>query len=252
MKKNFIIILSFILVLSFSVQADIFMKQKDHTDGMSVMGQQQPATDVIQNIWISKDKIKTESEEKSVIILLEKKIMYVFNHAQKTYFEVPMDFGKMMEQSVKGNEGADKEEMQNYMKMAQGMMKFEITVNTTNETKKINKWNCKKYDQIMKMGMGPITSEVWATEELKMDYNLYAKFSAAMMSMQPGFKDSFSKAIKEMEKIKGVPVLTKTSMKMMGMEMKSSQELLEFKEGTAPKGTFDIPKGYTKTSMMGN
>ena len=36
-------------------------------------------------------------------------------------------------------------------------------------------------------------------------------------------------------------------MNMMGMQMKSSQELLEFKKGTAPKGTFVIPKGYKKT-----
>ena len=53
-----------------------------------------------------------------------------------------------------------------------------------------------------------------------------------------------------MKKIKGVPVFTETTMNMMGMQMKSTQELLEFKQGTAPKGTFGIPKGYKKTDMM--
>jgi len=149
--------------------------------------------------------------------------------------------------------GSEKANMEDYRKMAQGMMDFEISVEVTNESKNINKWKCKKYNQQVKMGMGPISSVVWATEDLKMDYSLYAKFSTAMMAMQPGFSDSFEKAIKELEKIKGVPVLTNTTVKMMGMEMKSTQELLEFKEGTAPKGTFDEnPANYTKTSMMGN
>ena len=250
MQKYFLIILSIIFIISFSVQPDVFMKQKHHTDEMAVMGQKQPAQDMIQNIWITKDKIKSDSEEKSVIMLLSKKIMYVFNHEEKTYFEMPMDFAKAMDKAMDGSDEAKNGEMAKFMQMAQGMMKFEITVTPTNETKTINKWKCKKYNQEVKMGMGPVNSEIWATEELKMDYQLYAQFSTAMMSMQPGFKDSFSKAMKEMEKIKGVPVLTKTNMKMMGMEMKSSQELLEFKEGTAPKGTFDIPKGYKKTEMM--
>jgi len=129
-------------------------------------------------------------------------------------------------------------------------MKFEITVTPTGDTKKINKWQCKKYNQEVKMGMGPMVSEVWATEELEMDYELYAKFSTAMMAMQPGFSDSFEKAMKELQKIKGVPVFTETTVNMMGMQMKTTQELLEFKKGKAPKGTFDIPKGYKKTDMI--
>lgn len=252
MKLSIIFTMVLILLTSISLQADIFMKQKHHTDGMKMMGQQQPDQDKIQEIWISKDKISSKSEDQRVVINLKTGKMTVFNDKEKTYFEMGMSFDDTMAESIEREEGPDKAEMEEFMKMAQGMMKFEITVNPTNEYKKINKWNCKKYDQEVKMGMGPITSEVWATEELEMDYSLYAKFSTAMMAMQPGFKDSFEKAMKELRKIKGVPVLTNTVMKMMGMEIRSSQELLEFKKGTAPKGTFDEnPANYTKTSMMG-
>ncbi len=252
MRITFMIFLILTVLASFSLHADIFMKQKQHTEGMSVMGQSQPAQDAIQNIWISTNAISSESKEQKVLILLDQKKMYMINRTQKTYVEMPMSFDKIMDNAIKKEEGVDKAEMEEYMKMAKGMGKFEISVKPSNETKKINKWNCKKYNQEVKMGMGPISSEVWATEELKMDYSLYAKFSTSMMAMQPGFQDSFDNAMKELEKIKGVPVLTNTTMKIMGMEMKSSQELLEFKEGSAPKGTFDIPSGYKKTSMMGN
>ena len=253
MKKSILSFLIITFLMTIPISADIYMVNKQHTEGMAVMGRQQPDQDVIQKIWITKNKIKSESGEQTILILLdEKKICSItLNHEDKTYMELPMGFGNMMDKAMENQKGEDKEEMEQFMQMAKGMMKFEIKVTPTGETKKINNWQCKKYNQEVKMGMGPIVSEVWATEELEMDYEIYAKFSTAMMSMQPGFSDSFDNAMAALKKIKGVPVLTKTTMNMMGMQMKSSQELLEFKQGTAPKGTFDIPKGYKKTDMMG-
>jgi len=34
-------------------------------------------------------------------------------------------------------------------------------------------------------------------------------------------------------------------------EYKESTEVLAFQQGSVPKGTFDLPKGYSETSMMG-
>ena len=247
MKKNILSILMVTILFTVPMFADIYMVNKTHTDGMAVMGQQQPAEDVVQKVWITKNKIKSESNDQTVFIFLDESKMIVLNHEDKTYMEMPMGAGNMMDKAMEDKSAEEKEEMQGLMQMAKGMMKFEITVTPTSESKKINKWNCKKYNQEVKMGMGPINSEVWATEELEMDYDVYAKFSTAMMAMQPGFSDSFDKAMIELKKIKGVPVFTKTTMNMMGMQMNSTQELLEFKTVTAPKGTFDIPKGYKKS-----
>ncbi len=246
--KN-VILSIFLIAFLFAVPmyGDIYMVNKTHTAGMEVMGQKQPAEDAIQKVWITKNKIKSESNDKSVIMFLDKSKMIVLNHEDKTYIEMPMGVGNMMEKAIEGKSAEEKQEMQGFMQMAKGMMKFEIKVTATDDSKKINKWNCKKYNQEVKMGMGPIKSEVWATEELEMDYDVFAKFNTAMMAMQPGFSDSFDKAMNELKKIKGIPVLTKTTINMMGMQMKSTQELLEFKNGTAPKGTFDIPKGYKKS-----
>ena len=250
MKNCILGIVIFLFIFAIQIQADVYMKYKQHTDGMAVMGQQQPAKDIIQKVWITKNKIKSESDDQTVFVFSDEKKMIVLNHKEKTYSEMPMGAGKIMDKAMEGKSAQEKQEMQGVMQSMKGMMNFEITVPPTGETKKINQWNCKKYNQEVKMVMGPISSDIWATEELKMDYELYAQFSTAMMSMNPGFSDSFDKAIKEMKKIKGIPVLTETVMNMMGMQMKSSQELLEFKEEAAPKGTFDIPKGYKKVDMM--
>ena len=99
------------------------------------------------------------------------------------------------------------------------------------------------------MFMGPMVSEIWATQDLKMDEGLQTQFLTGMMASMPGMQDSIKKAEQEMRKIKGVPVLTNVTTTVMNKTMKSSQELLEFKEGKAPKGIFDLPKGYKKRSM---
>jgi hypothetical protein len=250
MKKCIFRILIIAFLMTIPIQADIYMVNKQHTEGMVVMGNQQQDHDVIQKTWITDNKIKNETEEQTIFIFLDEKKILILNHEDKTYTEMPLGIENIMDKAKENQIGEDKQKMEEYMQVAKGMMKFEITVTPTGEKKEINKWQCKKYNQEVKMGMGPLVSEVWATEELEMDYEIYAKFSTAMMSMQPGFSDSFDKAMEELKKIKGVPVFTKTSMNMMGMQMNSTKELLEFKQAKAPKGTFDIPIDYIKTEMM--
>ena len=247
MRNQILSFLLLFLLFTLPMNADIYMETKTHTDGMAVMGQQQQPQDEIQKVWITKDKIRSESRDETVIVLLKDKKMIVLNHEEKSYMEMPMGKEDIMEKAMQGKSEEERKEMEGFMQMAKGMTKFEITVTPTTETKKINKWNCKKYNQVVKMGMGPINSEVWATEDLEMDYELFAQYSTAMMAMKPGFSESFDKAVNELKKIKGVPVLTKTTMNMMGMQMNTTQELIEFKKTAAPAGTFEIPKGYTKS-----
>ena len=248
----FSMILAGLIFLSTSLQADIFMKQKSHTDGFQLMGQSQPASEEIQDIWITQDKIRSDDSKQSVILRLDQNKMYMLNHEEKTYAELPLDFGEVLDSQMKEameGEDMDAEQKESMMKMMQGMSEMKVTIKPTGETKKIGDWNCQKYIQTMETMMGPSTSEIWATEDLKMDHDLYSKFMATM-SGQGMFGNIMTDMIKEMKKIKGVPVLTVSSVNMMGASIKSTQELIEFKEGTAPAGIFDLPKGYKKTDDM--
>ena len=136
------------------------------------------------------------------------------------------------------------------LRVMQGMMKgatdIKVTVTPTDETKKIGDWKCRKYIQEMKTMMGPTTSEIWATQDLKIKYDVYQKFKEAFGG-QGTFGNMMSSMAEEMKKVEGVPVLTTTTMSMMGANITSTTELLEFKEVSAPEGTFDIPSGYKKT-----
>jgi len=51
MKKLFVIIFIVLALAAFSM-ADIYIKSKVHTDPMSMMGQNTPATDTVSEQWI--------------------------------------------------------------------------------------------------------------------------------------------------------------------------------------------------------
>ena len=135
--------------------------------------------------------------------------------------------------------------------MARSMPAMRIRITDTGETRKIGEYRCRKYIQRIESAMGPVSSEIWATEDLKVDSELYARFSMALMASQPGGREAMDANAAETRKISGVPVLWLTSARMGGTEVKSRTELIELREEKAPAGIFEIPSGYTRQSMMG-
>ena len=229
-----------------TAQADMYIKQKNHMDGYSMMGQTQPPQDDLFVSWMSKDKARMDhGEDTSIIVRLDKKKIYMINHAEKTYGEMPYNETTDILTSALADSDLSDEEQAQAKKMMAGfaeMMTPKISVKGTGETKKIKKWNCKKYIMTMNMMGTTATTEVWATEDIKIDYELYSTLMFSMMPKTPGS----GKMPEEMKKIKGLTVLSTGTMSMMGTDVKSTQELLEVVEKSAPTVTYKIPEGYKK------
>jgi hypothetical protein len=222
------------------------MKQKKYVGGMSIMGQNKPAENLIEEIWITDKGFRTDDPKNSMMMLFENKKMIMIDHEQKSYMEMPMDFNKISKELIKDK---DKEQQQALQNMMENMQKMEATVEVTGEEKIINSWKCKKYIFSMKTFMGVIKREIWATEDIKIDKSLYSKFSTSMLSAMPGMQSAIADMIKEMEKIKGVHVKSSMDQQIMNQTIKSSTELIEFKTNKAPANLFDLPKGYKKKAM---
>jgi hypothetical protein len=233
-------------VAPFVLQADVYIKQRNHTDGFSMMGQSQPAKDDVFVTWMGKNMARLDQgEDTSIIILLDKNVMYMVNHAEMSYTEMAIG-GKsdILTSAISGSDMSDEEQAQ-AKKMMQGfsqMMKPSVSVTETGENQKIKGWNCKKYNLTMTiMGMTS-NAETWATEDIKIDYELYRNLTMSLMGQMSGIEDM----LKEMEKIKGIIVLQESTMSMMGADVKSSQELMEVSDKPAPAGTYMVPAGYKK------
>jgi hypothetical protein len=229
-----------------AVRADVYIKQKNHTDEMKFMDQTQPASDMIFVTWMGKDKARLDLfEDKSIIIRLDKKVMYTIDHAEMNYAEFPYTkTGDILSAAVSGSDLSDEEQAE-AKKMMEGfaeMMQPEVSIKETGETQKIKNWKCQKYIMTMSMMGMTTTSEVWATEDIKIDYELYTTLRLSMMPKTSGL----DKMLEEMKKIKGITVLSTGTMSMMGTDVKTTQELIEVSEKSAPPGTYEVPDGYKK------
>jgi hypothetical protein len=262
-KRRILHVLAIAAVVCFvfgavQARADVYMKQKMHTDSFKMMGQTQPEKDEIMVFWMGENRARTDMEAgNSSILLADKKILILIDHGKKQYSEMPLDFDKMFDEAAASAAGEDPEKaeamkkmpgfMKNMMKGMMGNMSAKVT--DTGETKKIGDWNCRKYliEMDMGMGIGKSEAEAWATEDLKVNPVMAFTMANAMVAGQPGF----DKIVKEMQKVKGVIVYQTASVKVMGAAVTSTTEVLECTEKAAPAGNYDVPAGYKKVKSMG-
>jgi len=242
---KWVMVLIFTTVMVQSAFADIYMKQKQHTDAVTVMGQTQPAKDMINELWITADKVVIVNAQQKTIMDMDKKTMTMVDHKAKSITEIPMDFSKGMSKK----KDMSTEEKAQFQKMMGKMMQMDIKVEETNEKKKIGDWHCRKYLQTTKMAFGTIKSEIWATEDIEVDKDLYTEYAVGMLSKMPGMNQNMDAIKQEIKKIKGIQVYSEQNSMMMGQIMKSSLELIEFKKGKAPADLFDLPTGYAKKGI---
>ncbi len=125
MKKCFFIFVLVVLTTGL-VTADVYIKQKIHTDAISMMGQSQPAVDDFSEIWFTENKMAMHSPGTSIIVDMAKKVVLMVNTEGKTYveMEIPVDFSKYIPDEM--------------AQMAQMMLQTSVTVQPTGETATIN------------------------------------------------------------------------------------------------------------------
>ena len=220
-----------LLAFSFTAGADTLFTLKSHTDSFQVAGQKQPAKDTQVRIWVAGDKLRRDEEDRSMILRLDKSRLYVLDHEDKTYSEVPLpiDLRKMM---PPGSEAmADQ--------IANGM-KLTVQVTPRNETRKVNLWNAQRYDVAIQSAMGmKIASTLWVSKEVE-GFPPLNKLAATLATLQPGA----GAWAKELEKIDGYPVLQESTVDALGAKFGTREELLAVETKAAPAGAFEPPAGY--------
>jgi hypothetical protein len=234
-------------MLAPEVHADVFIKQQHHTEGFEMMGRSQPSRDLVQKMWLSADKARSDMENHSVIVRLDKRVSYFLDHSRRTYSELPMDLSQSDRSRSDGRSSPEDRATRN--PMGRSMPRLSLKITETGETRKIGQYHCRKYIQRVESVMGPVTSEIWTTEDLKMDMELYARFSLALMTFQPGGRETMKANLAETRKMRGVPVLSLTTTRIGEAEVKSRVDLVEFREEQAPPGIFEIPADYRRQAM---
>lgn len=215
-----------------ALTSDTVITKAKHSDAVSMMGHEQPAKDTVEVTWIGKDHMRVEDGEDVTIVRADLKKMYKLNTAAKTFstVDLPLDMKKYVPAEV--------------APMIEHMMgQMKVTVTPTTETKKIKDWNATRYTMTMSMPMGAsVTQEIWATKDITIDPAAH-EMRISFLSADPMVGAAMAS---EMRKVDGVPVLSETTMVVMGNESMSREEVTSIEQKEAPAGFYDVPAGFTE------
>jgi len=236
MKKLILVVT--LVVISFAfLNADVYIKTETHTDAFEIMGQKRPAKDLVTEQWLGDNKFAQIAENQTMLLDLNKEVMYVIYPGSKSYVEakLPLDMSKLVPEQ---------------MAAMMNMMKMTVTVNPTGESKKVGNWNCKGYDITMSMSMMTVKMKSWVTQEVPFDWKAFSEKMYPQVMKLSGSMGLDENALKEFKKLEGFQVAVEMTMNMMGKDIKTTSHVVEISKKSAPAGTYSVPQGYTKQDRL--
>ena len=233
MKRTAIIFVLMSLFVSFSYGADTYIKQIIRTKAFVLEGQEHEAKEEIIETWIGKNKLAKHGQGRSLIVLLDKKIIYTIDHVQKSYVEmsIPVDIQKYFPEPLE-----------------QLMGQVNVAVTPTEEILKIDKRECKVYEVDIESFMISMKMKVWATLDVPFDEKTYMEGMFPELAKVTHLLTE--SAVAELLKIVGFHFRTEMTLNFMGAEMESIQEVVEMDRKSVPDNIYTLPSDYTKKDRL--
>lgn len=216
-----------LFLLATPALADTLLTVRSSIEGLKIAPSQAEPI----RIWIGGekgDRLRRDEGETSYILRLDRGKLYVVNHADKTYSELPLpiDARKI---------GAPPE------------MQVKAQVTATDETKKIGSWSARKYKVDITNPAGlHLDTTVWASPDVA-SHQALTRLAASIAALQPGSADWAQK----LSQIEGFPVLQEADVTMGTSHFKTREELVGIETKDAPAGTYEPPAGYTAQPYAG-
>jgi hypothetical protein len=220
-------VFAFLLLTAAPALADTLLTVRSSIEGLKIAPSQAEPI----RIWIGGekgDRLRRDEGDTSYILRLDRGKLYVINHADKTYSELPLpiDARKI---------GAPPE------------MQVKAQVTATGETKKIGSWNVRKYRVDITNPAGlHLDTTVWASPDVA-SHQALTRLAASIAALQPGSADWALK----LGQIEGFPVLQEADVTMGTSHFKTREELAGIETKDAPAGAYEPPAGYTAQAYAG-
>lgn len=213
---------------------DVHLTRNVHTDAYEMRGNEVPARDVTQHVWMrGKDQLRIEEGNRVTIVRRDEKKIHLLDLAEKTVatVEMPVDLTRYLP-----------EEMRDRAQKMADRMSATADVKPTQETKAFGAFTAKKFQVEWTGGRGAAgTEEIWASEDVGVDVKALRELQAEVASLRMGG----SAGAAAMSKIEGVPVFVKrTRPRMGGAEVTTTEELVSVERKEAPAGAFDVPADF--------
>jgi hypothetical protein len=243
MKKLFVSLsfLTLLLTLSVSVSclyADVYIKEKLHTDSYYYGGVTTPAENNYNETWISARKMAYITENRITIIDTEKKRGCIVFRKDRTYTEttLPMDLTNLVPENLAA-----------YLKTIQ----YQGAVRETGNTKTIGKFKCKSYEvNAFVYYEGSKANEtdttVWVSTTVPFDPVKFKDMADNLYRLR-NYSDPM---IAQLRKIKGYPIFSTTLFYPKGFSVKSTAEIVEISSKDPPPHIYSVPEGFKKKEKL--
>jgi hypothetical protein len=240
MKKwlAFFLILGITFTAALFIHADVYIKEKSHTDGYYYGGVNRPAEDSTNELWLGDGKIAHITENSITIIEKEKNRALIINKTDKTYVEttLPIDLSKLGPEQV--------------APIIQGI-RYQGTVKEIAETKTIGERKCKGYTlNTYSMYQGERNNELdttlWASEDLPFDMNKYRDLVFNIYRL----RNYSNELLEEIKKVDGFRIAAESLFYPKGFSVKRTTEVLEISAKEPPPGVYSVPEGFTKNERF--
>lgn len=211
--------------------------------------------------YISSDRIRIAQPEGDAIIEVESGNMTVLDNKKKTYYVVTREdldamAAKLEEQMNSPEMRQMQEQMKNLppetrkrLEAAMGGTMFAVDVKKAGTTRRVAGYECENWT--IKIGEMS-TAEHCVTNELPFPaqtWKAYRNYTDSLKSMM-GAMGPVGKNMEAMReqfaKMKGYPLATTTTTKMMGRETVIVTEVESIKRGEIPATAWEVPAGYKK------
>ena len=207
-----------LLLLAAPAWADTLLTVRSSVEGLKMDQPQSPEV----KIWIAGDKLRRDEGDSSYILRLDRSRLYIVNHVDKTYSELPLPI-----------------DLQKIAAPAAVQLKVQVT--STNETKKIGSWNARKYKvDVSNLAGLHLDTTIWASKDIAA-YPAYNRMAASLAALQPGSGEWARK----LEQIEGFPVVQEADVTMGTSRFRTREELVAVEDREAPANAYEVPSDYT-------
>ncbi len=233
MKRTIIFFVLMLTLAYFSYSADTYIKQVIQHKAYMLDGQEHEAKEEIIETWIDKNKLALNGQGRSLIVLLDKKVIYSIDHVKKTYVEmrVPVDIHLYFPESLE-----------------QLMGQVAVSVTPTDEIQKFGKRECRLYEVNIDSLTVSMKMKVWATFDVPFDGKSYLEKMYPELAKVTYLLTDL--AVAELLKIEGFHFRTELTLNFMGAEMESIHEIVEMTRKSAPDDIYSLPRDYTKKDRL--
>jgi hypothetical protein len=211
--------------------ADLLFSIHGHADSVKLGNRSQAPRDSSARIWLAGDKMRRDEGSLSVIVRLDRHMLYLVNHADRTYsqVEVPLDWKKMVQPGDQDS-------------FAKFLADNEITaaVTPSTETRKIGAWSAHRVDVLLTNKHGlRMANQMWLTKDLPL-FAAYNKMSGVLASLQPNAA-AWSQKVALLD---GFPIYQETTITIGQSVSQTREEVVASETKDAPPGTYDVPAGF--------